>query len=113
MARNMIPKLALSAGCVSSPVAGLEAAILGVQSPGLKRIYSDQIAAIPIEAIRRLPTRSGTLADALRTLVSAEDLKDPDAAARRLVELVRRTGSKATASRIRRVLRQMMDEAGL
>jgi hypothetical protein len=74
---------------------------------------TDWANKIPIEAIKRLPTRPDTLADTLRMILTQHDLLSLEAAIPRLIQAVRMTGSKAPASRIKEVLSQLVAEAGI
>jgi hypothetical protein len=107
-------RLGLSAGCASTPVSGLSALILGTAANHPDHPVVVELAkSIPIEAIKGLPTRPDTLADTLRLLLTEKDLLDVEAAIPALIESVRRTGSKSSASRVREVLKQLLAEAGI
>lgn len=67
----------------------------------------------PLELIKRLLTREGTLANLLRQMLTAEDLQDLDAAIPSLVERCGKLRNKPSYSQVKSVLRQLKKEAGV
>jgi hypothetical protein len=66
-----------------------------------------------LERVKRLSTREGTLAHLLRQLITADDLKDCQAAIPSLVDRCARHGRNVKRKQIQVVLGQLLDEAGL
>ncbi|MEJ0021108.1 MAG: hypothetical protein WDN47_00825 [Candidatus Doudnabacteria bacterium] len=78
-----------------------------------QRAHPDDPSVIVLERIKRLSTREGTLANLLRQLLTAEDIKDLDAAIPSLTERCARSGRKIKRSHVRLTLSQLKEEAGL